>query len=127
MFFEPRRIENLAGKKKWQQSTILNILQNEKYKGAAILQKSFAIDFLTKKKKKNEGELPQYYVENSHPAIVAPEVFELVQYEIMHRKKVKGYKTSESCFSGKIVRGQCGSFYRSKVWHSNSKYKRTIW
>lgn len=39
----------------------------------------------------------------------------------------KCYKTSGSCFSGKIVCGECGSFYGSKVWHSNSKYKRTIW
>lgn len=43
------------------------------------------------------------------------------------RKRVKGYKTSGSCFSGKIVCGECGSFYGSKVWHSNSKYRRVIW
>mgnify|MGYP003789165973 FL=1 len=43
------------------------------------------------------------------------------------RKEAKGYKTGGSCFSGKIVCGECGSFYGSKVWHSNSKYRRTIW
>lgn len=116
-----------SGKKKWQPSTIMSILQNEKYKGDAMLQKTFTVDFLTKKKKLNEGEIPQYYVENSHPAIVTQEVFDLVQHEIRKRKGVIGYKTGGSCFSGKIVCGECGSFYGSKVWHSTSKYRRTIW
>jgi len=111
----------------WSPSTIHSILQNEKYKGDAILQKSFTVDFLTKKTKLNEGEVPQYFVQNSHPAIVAPEVFDLVQVEIKKRKEFKGYKTASFAMSGKIVCGECGSFYGSKVWHSNSKYKRTIW
>lgn len=104
-----------------------SILTNEKYKGDAVLQKTFTVDFLTKKKKLNEGEIPQYYVENSHPAIVSPEVFDLVQHEFKKRKNVKGYKTGSSCFSGKIICGECGSFYGSKVWHSTSRYRRTIW
>ncbi|CDF58639.1 recombinase family protein [Thermobrachium celere] len=108
-------------------STVLSILQNEKYKGDAILQKTLTLDFLTKKRKKNEGEVPQYYVENSHPPIIPPELFDLVQTEIKKRKEVKGYKTGGSCFSGKIVCGECGSFYGRKVWHSNSKYRRVIW
>ena len=111
----------------WCSSTVQSILQNEKYKGDALLQKSYTVDFLTKKKKINEGEVPQYYVENSHPAIIEPETFDLVQLEMKRRKEAKGYKTGGSCFSGKIVCGECGSFYGSKVWHSNSKYKRTIW
>ena len=74
------------GRKVWSQSTILSILQNERYKGDAILQKSFCTDFLTKKFKKNEGEVPQYYVRNSHPAIVSEEVYDLVQLEIEARK-----------------------------------------
>ena len=56
-----------AGKQTWQTATILSILTNEKYKGDALLQKTFCTDFLTKKMKVNEGEVPQYYVENSHP------------------------------------------------------------
>lgn len=116
-----------AGKEIWQPSTVISILKNEKYKGTAILQKSFTVDFLTKKKKINEGEVPKYYVQNSHPAIISTEVYDLVQQEIKKRKKAKGYKTSGSCFSGKIVCGECGSFYGSKVWHSNSKYRRVIW
>lgn len=116
-----------AGKEIWQQSTVLSILKNEKYKGDAMLQKSFTVDFLTKEKKVIKGEIPQYYVENSHPAIITPEVFDLVQHEFNKRKNVKGYKTGGECFSGKIICGECGSFYGSKVWHSTSKYRRVIW
>lgn len=116
-----------AGKDIWQPSTVLSILKNEKYKGDAMLQKTFTTDFLTKKKKVNEGEIPQYYVENSHPAIITPEVFDLAQHELGKRKSANGYKTGGSCFSGKIICGECGSFYGSKVWHSTSKYRRTIW
>lgn len=116
-----------GGKQKWQSSTVESILTNEKYKGDAMLQKTFTVDFLTKKKKINEGEIPQYYVENSHPAIVSPEAFDLVQHEMKRRKSLKGYKTSGGCFSSKLICGECGNFYGSKVWHSTSKYRRTIW
>lgn len=126
-YFSESRIPSPSGKEKWQESTVRSILKNEKYKGDAMLQKSFTVNFLTKKKKVNEGEVPQYYVENSHPAIISAEVFDLVQQEIKKRKNTKGYKTGGGCFSGKIVCGECGSFYGSKVWHSTSKYRRVIW
>lgn len=126
-YLTEHKISSPAGKDKWQETTVRSILKNEKYKGDAILQKSFTVDFLTKKKKINEGEIPQYYVENSHPAIITSEVFDLVQHEIKKRKDAKGYKTGGGCFSGKIICGECGSFYGSKVWHSTSKYRMVIW
>lgn len=55
-----------AGKQKWGVAVIESILTNEKYKGSALLQKSFTVDFLEKKIKPNEGEVPQYYIEHSH-------------------------------------------------------------
>ncbi|MDR1627177.1 MAG: recombinase family protein [Oscillospiraceae bacterium] len=79
------KIPSPSGKEKWYQSTIKSILTNEKYRGDAILQKTFCTDFLTKKKKINEGEIPQYYVKNSHEAIIEPEIFEAVQNEIKAR------------------------------------------
>ena len=100
---------------------------NEKYKGDAMLQKTFTVDFLTKKKKANEGEIPQYYVENSHPAVIEPDIFDMVQFEMKRRKEKGGHHSGASCFSSKIVCGECGNFYGSKVWHSTSKYRRTIW
>lgn len=115
-----------AGKTKWCTTTILSILSNEKYKGDALLQKTFCTDFLTKKMKLNEGEVPQYYVENSHPAIVNAEVFELVQQELERRKAHK-QQSGTSMFSGKILCGCCGAAYGSKVWHSNDPYRRVVW
>lgn len=73
---------------KWQSSTIESILTNEKYKGCALLQKCFTVDFLTKKRKVNEGEVPQYFVENSHEAIISPEEWQAVQYEVARRKTI---------------------------------------
>jgi DNA invertase Pin-like site-specific DNA recombinase/DnaJ-domain-containing protein 1 len=116
-----------AGKQKWQSSTVKSILTNEKYKGDAILQKTFTVDFLTKKKKVNEGEVPQYYVEDSHPAIVTPEVFELVKEEFRRRKAAGRYTSAINCFASRIVCGDCGGFYGRKVWHSTSKYANTVW
>lgn len=116
-----------GGKKKWSISTVKSILSNEKYKGDALLQKSYTVDFLTKKTKVNEGEIPQYYVEDNHEAIIYPEVFEMVQREMDKRGKGKKYHSGVHAFSTKIKCGECGSWYGSKVWHSNSKYRKTIW
>lgn len=75
-----------------------SILTNEKYKGDALLQKRFTTDFLTKKMKVNEGEVPQYYVENSYPAIISPEEFDAVQTEFQRRKSL-GRRYSGRVFS----------------------------
>lgn len=116
-----------AGKAKWQASTIESILTNEKYKGAALLQKGFTVDFLTKKKKVNQGEVPQYYIEHSHDAIIDPLEFHLVQNEIARRKELGRRYSGSSVFSCRIICADCGRFYGSKVWHSNSKYRSVIW
>ena len=116
-----------AGKAKWQSSTIESILQNEKYRGDARLQKKFTVDFLQKKMKVNEGEVPQYYVESSHPAIIDPEEWDLVQAEFSRRKALGSRYSAASVFSSMIFCGDCGSVYGSKVWHSTDKYRRIIW
>lgn len=116
-------IPSPTGKKKWYYGTVRRMLQNEKYKGDALLQKSFTTNFLTKKTKVNEGELPQYYVENNHEAVIDKDTFDLVQFEMKKRER----RGSASLFSGMLVCGTCGSVYGSKVWHSNSKYRRVIY
>ncbi len=116
-----------AGKQKWQNSVIESILTNKKYKGDARLQKKFTTDFLTKKTKVNEGEVPQYYVRNSHPAIIEPGAWDVVQREMQRRKADPRQRYSNSPFSGKIICGDCGCVYGSKVWHSTDQYKRVIW
>ena len=122
-----RGIPAPGGGDKWYTHTINSILTNEKYKGSAILQKKFTVDFLTKKQKVNEGEVPQYYVEESHPAIIDPEEFELVQAEVMRRKVLGKAYSSSNIFSAKLICGCCGGYFGSKVWHSTSKYRRMIW
>jgi len=122
-----RGIPSPSGKEKWHASTIESILKNEKYKGSALLQKSFTTDFLTKKKKINEGEVPQYYIEDSHEAIIDPKDFEQVQLEFARRKKLGKQYSGTQIFAAKLVCADCGCFFGSKVWHSNSKYRRVIW
>ena len=114
-------------RKVWQASVVISILNNEKYKGDAILQKYFTVDFLTKKTKINEGEYPQYYIENNHPPIVSVETFEMVQEEFTRRKAAGGYMRCVSPFSGRIICGDCGGFYGRKVWHSNTNYRSYEW
>jgi len=108
------KIPTPGRKVKWQSSTVESILKNEKYRGDAILQKEYTVDFLTKKKKINEGEVPQYYVENSHPAIISPETFELVQEEFRRRREAGRYTSAINCFASRIVCGGCGGFLRKK-------------
>ena len=122
-----RGIKTPGGKDKWNQSTVRSILTNEKYKGDALLQKSYTVDFLTKKTKTNEGEVPQYYVENNHEAIIDPQIFELVQAEIAKRNKGKERYSGVSIFSTKVQCAECGGWYGPKVWHSNDKYRRIIY
>lgn len=116
-----------GGKERWNAGSVSSILTNEKYRGDALLQKSYTVDFLTKKKKVNEGEIPQYYVKNNHPAIITPDVFDMVQRELARRDQSRGRHSGVHLFSGRIKCGQCGNWYGSKVWHSTDKYRRTIW
>ena len=118
-------VKTPGGCDKWSVGTVSNILKNEKYKGDALLQKKFTVDFLTKKQKVNDGEVPQYYVEGNHEAIISPEAFDLVQAEISRR--AGGSRSALHIFSGKIKCGDCGGWYGSKIWHSNSKYRRVVW
>ncbi len=116
-----------GGKRVWQYSTVESILTNEKYKGAALLQKKFTVDFLQKRVKVNEGEVPQYFVEHSHKAIIDPVEWGLVQAEMRRRKSLGERYSFNSLFSTKIICGTCGCFYSSKTWHSTDKYRRVIW
>ena len=121
-----RNIKAPAGGDKWHISTVRSILTNEKYRGDALLQKEYTADFLEKTRKKNHGEIPQYYVEEHHEAIIPPEQFDFVQAEIARRDK-DGKYSGVSIFSNKIKCGCCGGWYGSKVWHSRDKYRKVIY
>ena len=115
-------------KARWSASTVESILTNEKYKGDAILQKTYCTDYIQKTFVENDGsEIPKYYAQNSHPAIISSEVFDLVQMELEWRKSLNGSYSGKSCFASRVVCGDCGAFYGSKVWHSTDIYRRVIW
>ena len=122
-----RHILTVTGKEKWNAKTIRGILSNEKYTGCARIQKTFTPDFLTKKAVKNCRQVPSYFVEQRHPAIIDPAVFEMVQREMERRTREGGRYSGVSIFSGKIKCGECGGSFGAKVWHSTDKYRRTIY
>ena len=103
-----------------------SILTNEKYRGDALIQKEYTADFLDKTRRKNTGEIPQYYVEEHHEAIIPPDLFDFVQSEIKRREQ-NGKHSGVSICSNKIKCGCCGGWYGAKVWHSTDKYRRVIY
>ncbi len=105
---------------KWTATRVRDLLKNEKYAGNALLQKKFVKDHLTKKLVRNKGELPQYYAEETHPAIIDAQTFERAQAVMeAHRKQSCGTKptTKRYPFTGKIVCGNCGKNYSHKTTH----------
>ena len=116
-----------TGRTNWQNSTVKSILTNEKYKGDALLQKTITVDFLSKAHKVNEGDAPQFFVENSHPAIISREVYDLVQLELQRRGKRGRHTSAKSIFSDRLICGECGAAFGSKVWHSTDPYRKVSW
>ncbi len=116
-------IPTASGEGMWCCSAVLSILQNEKYKGDVLIQKSFTESFLTHKSVKNNGELPSYYIEDDHEAIVSKEVFELAQVVRDSKKKKNTYR--KNIFSQKLVCAECGGLYTKTTWKS-TKGKRQV-
>jgi DNA invertase Pin-like site-specific DNA recombinase len=122
-----------AGKPRWRPETIKKILLNEKYIGDALLQKTFTVDFLTKKRVKNEGHVPQYYVENSHEAIIPKELFLQTQEELHRRSNIyTGADKNKRIYSSKYALstitfcGDCGDIYRRVYWNIHGR-KEFVW
>ncbi len=111
----------------WQTNNITSILTNEKYKGDALLQKTFTENYLEQKVVKNTGQLPQYYVENNHPAIIDKDMWEMVQFELERRKGMNLSYSSTDVFSARLICADCGGFYGRKKWHSGTKYERFVY
>ena len=108
---EEKGIKSPGGNDRWFHSTIISMLQNEKYMGDLLLQKSYVADFLTKRREKNDGVFPQYYVENAHDPIVPKEVFYRVQGEFNRRREGTRVNDRKYALSGKII-SQDGVRYR---------------
>lgn len=117
-----------AGKAKWSVSTIKSILTNEKYKGDALLMKTYTVDYLTKEKRKNVGDVRQFFVENSHDPIISPEIFNRVQEKLERHCANRSKIRSNHPFANRLVCGDCGEFYGHKVWHNRSNTERyDVW
>ena len=127
-FLKGEGIPTPSGKStNWTKNNIYSILTNEKYKGDALLQKKYTTDYLEHKLVKNKGELTQYYVENSHPAIIEKEIWEMVQTEMLRRSLLGAVYSGGSVFVSKLICGDCGKPYGKKIWHSTDKYAKAIY
>ena len=138
---EADKVKTATGKDKWHFGVIEKMLVNEKYMGDALMQKTYTVDFLTKKRVKNNGIVPQYYIEDNHEGIIPKELYYKVQEEKARRsslsksartRKSNKLKKEKSKFSSKyalteiLVCSECGHPYRRQVW---SKYgqKSAVW
>lgn len=134
MGLERDHIKTGGKRYKWHMSTVRGILQNEKYIGDALLQKTITTDFIEKTRIKNDGTVPQYYVKNSQEAIIPRDVFTQVQEEILRRANMTsgrdGQKrriySSRYALSSICTCMKCGDIYRRVVWNNRGK-KSVVW
>lgn len=131
-------ITTVTGLTQWCPGVIDKMLSNEKYMGDVLQQKTYTVDFLTKKRVKNNGIVPQYYIQDDHEAIVSKELYYRVQEEKTRRaslsksavarkaKKEKSKYSSKYALTDITVCKECGQPYRRQVW---SKYgqKSAVW
>ena len=136
-YLEENGIKTAIGQDKWYDSVIFKMLRNEKYMGDALLQKTYTVDFMTKKKVINKGIVPQYYAEDDHEPIIPKELFYRVQEELARRasmnksavtrkKNQKSKFSSEYALTGLLLCGDCGQEYRRVTWSRNGK-KKIVW
>ena len=116
-------IPSPAGYPVWTHQTIESILRNEKYYGAALLQKTFCVDFRTHQKKPNQGELPKYYVENGHEPIVTKEIFDEVQHRLIRPQQ---RNRSDTLFANLLYCKDCGGLLMAFLAHSTT-YNDILW
>ena len=129
-YLESEGVSTKTGKTVWSKSLLKNILSNERYCGDLLMQKTYTENCITKKVKKNRGEMPKYLVKNNHPAIVTQSTFKMVQMEMARRgnvrKKTDSGITEQGKYSGRfaltdlLVCGECGSPYRRKTYSTVS-------
>ena len=135
-YLECNHIKTVQGKDTWDKTVIRHMLQNEKYVGDVLYQKTFRTDCISKHTKINRGERTKYLVSNNHPAIIDRDTFKAVQSEMVRRSSKR--KTSDFAitnlgkYSGKyalselLVCGECGSLYKRKTW-TKGEEKRVYW
>lgn len=125
------------GNSTWSPAVIQNMLTNERYCGDMLLQKSFSTDCISKKRKKNRGEMPKYLITDNHPAIISREKFRQVQMEMARRsgkQKVSsktitqnGKYSAKYALSEMLYCGECGSPYRRRTWKDREGNLNGVW
>lgn len=136
-YLEENSIKTVTKREKWHPSVVLKMLQNEKYMGDALMQKTYTVDFITKKRIVNKGIVPQYYVEDDHEPIIPKELFYRVQEELVRRasmnkaavtrkKNQKSRYSSEYALTSILLCGECGQEYRRVTWARNGQ-KKIVW
>lgn len=120
----------------WSITHIRSILQNEKYCGDVLMQKTFRQDFISRKTIKNTGQLPMYLIENHHDGIVDRDKFNKVQTEMARRSATRSPSqkaptgltsyASKYALSERLVCGECGTLYRRCTWTQKGE-KRIVW
>ena len=134
---EAEQVPYITGEVAWNLSTLQSILQNEKYCGDVIMQKTFRKDCISKETVVNTGQLPKYWTQNHHEAIVSREIFDAVQEETARRKAMAsgtkksaptglGKYSSKHALTGLLICGECGMPYRRVVW-TQKGMKRPVW
>ena len=131
-----RHIPSPKGKDTWSTVTLRSLLTNEKYKGDALLQKTYRPSLFSDRAVQNDGDLPKYYVEGVLPQILEPEVFDRVQEELAKRgakrptsEKAKtpfGRYSGKYALSALVVCGKCGALYRRVTWYRKGE-KQIMW
>ncbi len=116
----------------WYYNSVRKVLTNEKYAGSLLLQKTYSVDYLHRKKLINHGERTRYFVENSHEAIVPQNVFDAVQVELCRRaekaaSKKENEKDTVYPFTGIVICGKCDKHYRRKITGAGSRYEKPVW
>lgn len=136
-YLESKKIKTATKQERWHSTVIDKMLKNEKYMGDALLQKTYTVDFMTKKKVINKGMVQQYYVEDDHEPIIPKDLFYMVQEErarraslckaaVTRKSRQKKKFSSLYALSGMVVCGECGHEYRRVTWTSHSR-KRIVW
>jgi DNA invertase Pin-like site-specific DNA recombinase len=125
-------IKTITGLDKWNDGTIYNMLRNEKYKGDALLQKTYVPNHIRKKAVENKGEVDQYYLKEDHPPIVTEEMWEAVKKRVLENKYSKGISNDPKYnekypYTGLLFCSKCGAPLRRRVWNSKTPFKKYVW
>ena len=104
-----RGILTTEGNAVWNPRSVQLILDNEKHKGDTFTLKRYTTNQFPFAVKRNHGEVDQYYIENSHPAIINTDTFERVQKLKERRTRKRQLDKQDSPLRGKMACGVCGT------------------